>query len=240
MRRTLSERFKTYGNVFDHFTVRTVIELSSKLDFDAYSLSPLFIGKESNVFLCERKDDLMVLKLYRLESCDFNRMYDYIRCDPRFTSLKRQRRKVIFAWAQREYRNLHKAREGGVRVPTPYAFLNNVLAMEMVGDEDPASKAKDNPPADMGAFFRLVVEQMKLLHKAGLVHGDLSPFNILNHRDAPVLIDFSQATPTDAPNSMELLTRDVRNVCKYFVKSGVPADQEQVKAEIIAMGKKPL
>lgn len=228
------ERFKVYGNVFDNFTVRTIIKLSSKLDFDAYTLTPLFIGKESNVFLCLRGEETIVLKIYRLETCDFNRLYDYIKYDPRYSSLKKQRRKIIFAWAQREYRNLLKAREAGVRVPTPYAFENNVLAMEMIGDEYPAQKIKDQLPKDLRAFFDDTIRQVKRLVKAGLVHADLSQYNILNYHDSPVFIDFSQATPTDTVTAPELLLRDIRNLCTFFEKKGLELDHTAVKRDVLS------
>lgn len=234
MARISRERFKVYGNVFDNFTVRTIIKLSSKLDFDAYTLTPLFIGKESNVFLCLRGDETIVLKIYRLESCDFNRLYDYIKYDPRFLGLKKQRRKVIFAWAQREYRNLLKAREAEVRVPTPYAFENNVLAMEMIGDDYPAPKLKDQLPKDLGAFFDNTIRQAKRLVSAGLVHADLSQFNILNYHDLPVFIDFSQATPTETDNAQELLLRDIRNLCTFFEKKGLGLDRNGVRREVLS------
>ena len=237
MGKTVKEKFKVYGNVFDHFTVRTIIHLSSKLGFDAYSLTPLFIGKEANVFLCDREgagDESIVLKIYRLETCDFNRLYDHIRFDPRFMSLRKQRRKVIFAWTQREFRNLMKAREAKVRVPTPFAFENNVLAMEFIGDDSPAQKLKDDMPEDAEGFFAEVVAQVKRLLAAGLVHGDLSPFNILNYRGVPVLIDFSQATPVEAENARELLLRDIAIVCTFFIKRGMKVDTAAVTKDVLS------
>lgn len=234
MAKVTKEKFKVFGNVFDNFTVRTIIKLSSKLDFDAYTLTPLFIGKESNVFLCLRGEETIVLKIYRLETCDFNRLYDYIKYDPRFISLKKQRRKIIFAWTQREYRNLLKAREAKVRVPTPYAFDNNVLAMEMIGDEHPAQKLKDQLPKDLKQFFDDTIKQTKKLLKAGLVHADLSHFNILNYHDSPVFIDFSQATPTETVNAPELLLRDIRNLCTFFEKKGLKLDHKEVKRDVLS------
>ena len=83
--------------------------------------SPISVGKESNVFSAKKGNDRVIVKIYRLETCDFNRMYDYIKYDRRYVTLRKQKRKVIFAWAQREYRNLLKAREAGINVPTAIA-----------------------------------------------------------------------------------------------------------------------
>ena len=133
MAKITKEKFKTYKGVFDNFTLRTLFKLSTQGYFDDMeSLSPVFIGKDSNVFSAKRGKEKVIVKIYRLENCDFNRMFDYIRYDPRYIGLQRQRRKVIFSWVQREYRNLLKAREAGVRVPTPMAFLNNVLIEEFI------------------------------------------------------------------------------------------------------------
>lgn len=228
------EKFKTYQDVFDNFTNRTLFKLSSRGYFDdPEKLSPVSIGKESNVFWAGRKGRKVIVKIYRLEVCDFNRMYDYIKYDPRYTGLKKQRRKTIFSWVQREYRNLLKAREAGVRVPTPMAFLNNVLIEEFIGDDNPAPMLKDSIPENLKQFFNNATAQMgKLYRKAGLIHADLSHFNILNHNEKPVLIDLSTCTPIENPIADEYLERDIRNLCNFFKKYGFDTDKEKVKSKI--------
>jgi len=73
------EDFKTMHNVFDEFTNRNLFKLISQGHFRGLE-SPISIGKESNVFSALTKDDRRVMvKIYRLETCDFNRMYDYIK-----------------------------------------------------------------------------------------------------------------------------------------------------------------
>ena len=67
------EKFKTYKNVFDNFTDRNIFKLSSQGHFDQME-SPLFIGKESNVFTALKDNKRIIVKIYRLETCDFNRM----------------------------------------------------------------------------------------------------------------------------------------------------------------------
>ena len=237
MRKTVKEKFKVYGNVFDHFTVRTIIHLSSKLGFDAYSLTPLFIGKEANVFLCDREgagDESIVLKIYRLETCDFNRMYDYIKSDARFTRIKKSKRHIIFTWVQREYRNLLKAREAGVSVPTPMTFLYNILVLEFIGNEDYlAPMLKDKKPKNPKDFFNKIIYNMRKLYKAGLVHADLSGFNILNYNDIPIFIDFSQTTSLEDSRAQEYLERDIRNICIFFRKIGLDANEKKMKEKIV-------
>ena len=226
------EKFKTLKNVFDDFTERNIFKLISQGHFEGLE-SPIFIGKEANLFTALKENKRVVVKIYRLQTCDFNRMYDYIKFDPRFPYVRKQRRKTIFAWAQREYRNLLKAREAGVRVPTPITCLYNILVMEYIGDEQPAPKIKDKMPQDPKKFFDEIIAGMRKLYKAGLVHADLSHFNILNHKEKPVFIDMSQATPLEDPNSTEYLERDINNICKFFKKAGVKAESEDIKKKIM-------
>src|SRR3989344_6434433 len=114
------EKFKTYGNVFDEKTLRTLFKLEGEGYFEEIK-SPISIGKESNVFTAIKKDgSYCIIKIYRVNSADFKKMYKYIVSDSRFEGLNNNRRKVIFAWAQREYRNLMIANQAGADVPLPY------------------------------------------------------------------------------------------------------------------------
>jgi len=234
MAKTTREKFKTFGNVFDNFTIRNLFELSSRGFFEEGSLSPISIGKESNVFSAKGKDGKVVLKVYRLETCDFNQMYKYIRNDPRFLGLKKQRRKIIFAWAQREYRNLFRAREADVKVPKPITFLNNILIMEFIGNKEAAPKLKDSAPADLKKCYNKIKKYIRNFYKAGFVHGDLSEFNILNFNDNPVLIDLSHSIPVKSPGASELVERDVKNVCTFFINNRVKHDYKKELKQIIS------
>lgn len=223
--------YKVYGNVFDNFTINVLQKLKDKGLFSELK-SPISIGKESNVFSADSDRGIVVAKIYRLHTCDFNRMYDYIKYDERYSTLRKNRRKIIFSWAQREYRNLYIAREAGVRVPTPLAIMNHVLVLEFIGNEERAPRLKDRYPTDPEKFFNETVNYVKRLYKAGLVHGDLSPFNILNLDDKPVFIDFSQGTTVDSSRSDEYLSRDIKNICTFFRKLGVKCDEDAILADV--------
>ncbi len=227
----MKEKFKTYNDVFDLFTEETIHRLISRKLIDGLE-SPICVGKESNVFTALKDNEKRIVKIYRLETCDFNRMYDYLKQDLRFQNLKKQKRKVILAWAQREYRNLLAARDAGVKVPTPLAILNNILVLEFIGNREPAPKLKDSYPANPKKFFDEIVGELKKLFKAGLVHADLSHFNILNHNEHPVLIDFSQTTTLDDLSAKGYLKRDIYNLCNFFGKLGITADVETVLKKI--------
>ena len=225
------ERFKTAKGVFDDFTDRNLFELQSR-DVFGELVSPLKVGKESNVFIAKKGKEKIIVKIYRLQNCDFNRMYDYIRKDTRYEYLKKHKRDIIFAWTQREYKNLLKADKAGVTVPKPLAWKFNILVEEMIGDEEPALPLKDTHPKNPREFLELIIREMKKMYKAGLIHGDLSAFNILNYDEKPVIIDFSQATLVKTPNSEELLERDVKNIIQFFRKLGVRVEAEDILVRI--------
>ena len=227
-------KFKVMHNVFDNFTNRTLFKLISEGHFKGLE-SPISVGKESNVFSALTKSSKRVIvKIYRLETCDFNRMYDYIKADPRFHKLRRKKRKIIFAWVQREYKNLLKADKAKVRIPKPITFSNNTIILEFIGEKNNiAPKLKDKIPRDKKKFFNKTVEYIKKLYKAGLVHADLSAFNILNFKEKPILIDFSQSTTLEHPEAMDFLKRDIKNVCDFFIKLGLKINEEKITKSII-------
>ena len=234
MAKTAKEKFKTKHHIFDDFTNRGIFKLISQGHFKGL-IGPVSVGKESNVFSAQTKDGRkLIVKIYRLETCDFKRMYYYIMDDPRFQGLRNRRRQVIFTWCQREFRNLLNAREAGVRVPMPITFLNNILVMEHIGDNGAAPKLKDSHPKNKKEFFNGILNNIKKLYNAGFVHGDLSHFNILNYRENPVFIDLSHTTPIKNPNSKELLERDIVNICNFFGKIGLKTDKEKVLEKILS------
>jgi len=227
------EKFKTKHDVFDEFTNRTIFKLITEGHFRGLE-SPINIGKESNVFSALTEEgNRIIVKIYRLETCDFNIMYNYIKDDPRYDNLKNKKRKVIFAWVQREFRNLMNAREAQVSVPTPITFSNNVLVIESIGKNGLiAPMLKDSIPKNKKLFFDKIVDNIKKLYLAKLVHADLSAFNILNFNEVPVFIDMSQATLMRHPRAEEYLERDVKNICSFFNKIGLKVNENNTMKNI--------
>jgi len=227
MPRESREEWKTYKNVFDQLALLNLEKLRSEGHFDELQ-SPIALGKEANIFTASKGDDTIIVKVYRLENCNFNQMYRYIAPDPRFAGLKKRRRLVIFSWVQREYRNLLKAREV-IRVPKPIAVKDNILLMEFIGrDNEIAPMLKNEKPKNPKDFFKRTIKSIKALYDVGLVHADLSEFNILNFEEEPVFIDLSQATTTQHPQAREFMERDIHNIVKFFKRLGVKADEKEV------------
>jgi RIO kinase 1 len=222
------EEWKTYGNVFDNFTINNLRKLSSQGYFEELN-STLSPGKEANVFTATKNDGHeVVVKIYRLENCNFNKMYEYISQDPRYVHLKGNKRRLIFAWTQREFRNLMKARDV-IRVPSVYTFKDNIIVMEKIEEKGVIAPLLMNVDLENPKkVYEEIVSNMKKLFKLGIIHGDLSEFNILIQNDRPVFIDFSQSSSTDALNAKELLLRDVKNIHKFFKKKveNIPSERE--------------
>lgn len=227
------EKFETYKDVFDERTLRVLFKLEADGYFKELK-SPISIGKESNVFSAITEDgNYVCVKIYRVNTADFKKMYLYISSDPRFEGLQKKRRSIIYAWAQREYRNLLVATENKINVPKPYAVKENVLVMEFIGGKNnPAPRLKDKVPKDVKIFSKNLIKNIKKMYKAGFVHGDLSEYNILNYNDKPVIIDLSHSIKLDYPSSYELLKRDIHNLQKYFFKYGVKIDVEDILSNI--------
>ncbi len=222
------EKLKAFSHVFDEHTLRAVFKLSSQNYFEDLR-SPISIGKESNVFSASKGGEAVAVKVYRT-SANFKKMYDYMAPDPRFTGLKRTKMNVIITWARKEYRNLLRARSARVRAPTPIAVNQNVLVLEFIGDNFQAAPQliKSAPRNPQEFFDRIMKETRTLYHEARLIHADLSAFNILNHKEEPVLIDFSHAIDPDYPDATKYLQRDIYNVCTHFNKKlGLKTDAEE-------------
>lgn len=220
---TRAERFKAYQHVFDHSTLRGLFKLSSQGYFDELK-SPIKMGKEASVFSATKDEKLVCVKIYRI-AANFKKMFDYMAADPRYLGLKKNKMAVIHAWARKEFRNLLRARAVGVKVPKPIAVFQNILVMEHIGDNEAAQQLNKDKPENPEKFYENLISNVKRLYQeARLIHADLSAFNILNHDEKPVLIDFSHAVDLKYPNSIELLERDLRIIGNYFNKLGVETD----------------
>jgi RIO kinase 1 len=229
--------WKVYGNVFSKHSRDLLFSMSAQGYFEELE-STISVGKEANIFTAKTKhDDRVIVKIYRLENCNFSKMYHYLSQDPRYTSLNKKTRLIIFSWTQREYRNLMLAREV-IKVPKPIAFRDNILIMSFIGDDDPAPELRNLPPKDPKKFYKRVLVNMRKLFERGLIHGDLSPFNILNHNEEPIFIDFSQATMTTADNAKDLIMRDVKNISIYFRKFFPITEADELKTYDKIVGKK--
>ncbi|MGZ7049202.1 MAG: serine protein kinase RIO [Methanobacterium sp.] len=223
------------SEVFDTITLKTLYKLANTGNLDLLN-GAISTGKEANVFKGSNDDDEFVaVKIYRVTTSDFKKMQTYIQGDPRFNVGSANKRQLINTWVKKEFRNLQRADNAGVRVPKPIVAKNNVLIMEFIGDEEgnAALPMRYSEISDPNKLLNKIIKYMKLLYQdAGLVHGDLSSYNILIQDDEPVIIDISQGMIRDHPNSLELLDRDIENIVKDFKKLKVNITVEEIKNEI--------
>jgi RIO kinase 1 len=195
-------------------------------------LRPLMSGKEARVYLVRLGDELQVAKVYKSSiNRSFHKRSIYTEGrktrnsrDQRAVNKRSRHGKAIDeeAWRSTEVNMIYRLQRAGVRVPKPHCFESGVLVMEMITDLDgsPAPRlgeVKLDVESAHEIYKHLIQEVIRML-SAGIVHGDLSDFNILLGSDGPVIIDFPQSVDTAHNNSArDLLLRDVQNIHDFLV-----------------------
>jgi RIO kinase 1 len=216
-----------------------------------YELGLLKTGKEAEVFLVERelggRRQLLAAKRYRKPA---ERTF---RDDTRYRSGRKTGDRRIdlavakgtqrgmefrgYLWAGTEFQTLGRLWSAGVSVPYPVQRMGTELMLEFVGDVDQMAPRLSDAHVERSLLTELcesAVDQLHVMTHEGVVHGDLSPYNVLVWNDALVFIDFPQAVdPQVGPDSLALLQRDVTNLVGWFARKGVAIDPETVFRELL-------
>jgi RIO kinase 1 len=191
----------------------------------------LMSGKEAMVFIVRCGDALRCAKVYKeANKRAFRQAVDYT--ENRKTKNSRRARAMEKrtrygrkaqeeAWQSAEVDALYRLSAAGVRVPAPYNFHDGVLLMELVtgADGEPAPRLDDVECSaeEARALHRALMTQVVRMLCAGVVHADLSEFNVLLGAAGPVIIDLPQAVDAAGNNhAKSMLERDVRNLTNYF------------------------
>ena len=194
---------------------------------------PLMAGKEAQVYLVRSQGELRVAKVYKeVLHRSFRNRSEY--SEGRRVRNSRDQRAMDkrsrygrtqdeAAWHMAEVDAIYRLRAAGVRVPHPYDYIEGELVMELVQDErgEPAPRLVDMDldRAQAKALFDHLIREVVRMLCAGVVHADLSDFNILMGADGPVLIDFPQAVdPSANRNARRLLLRDVKNLTHFLAR----------------------
>lgn len=224
----------------------------SKMGFLDELISGIKTGKEGSVFLGRNADGFVAVKVYtdlRVRSFKRDELYREGRFigDSRIEkAIEQGSQKGLDAhqilWVQEEFRQMKHLYEQGVNVPKALAVQGISLIMEFIGDEDghPAPRISDLKMGKDEAeeAFRQSVQNLKLIVRAGRVHGDYSTFNILWHDEKAVVIDFPQVIEfRNNPHAGALLERDVHSLCKSFRKQRVGADEGKILRDIRTLWK---
>lgn len=242
MKEKRSEEYEVLEEVFDRSTLMTIYNFLNKGTIDQI-FGAVKAGKESKLYWGKDKDGKPVaIKIFLTISAEFKRggMVPYIEGDPRFAHIKRDTRSLVYAWTQKEYKNLQQATNAGVRVPKPIDVSHNVLIMEFIGENGVSAPLLretevENPTR---VYNQVLANLKKLYQKAKLVHGDLSEYNIMMWKSTPVLFDVSQAVPLEHPMANQLLRRDIENLNRYFKRLDVQVlSPEETYRKVTGSGK---
>ena len=229
-----TEQFKVEQSVFDDATLAALYKLVQDGYVRAFG-GPISSGKEATVYsaLGDEEYGEVAVKVYRINASDFRDMREYLVGDPRFEELSGDKKRVVLAWTRKEFANLKRAQKAGVRVPNPIAVQRNVLVMEFLGsDGERAPTLDDAHLENPETAFEVVREYMRRLYDVGLVHGDLSEYNIIVHDGDLCIIDLGQAVTIHHPNSDDFLTRDCANVASFFQRQGMDVRGDELEAWI--------
>jgi RIO kinase 1 len=207
----------------------------------------LMSGKEATVYVVRCGDDVRCAKVYKeANQRSFRQSVDYT--EGRKTKNSRQARAMEKgskygrklqeqAWQSAEVDALYRLAGAGVRVPKPYNFYEGVLLMELVVDENGNAAPRLNDIAftaeDARKYHQVLLQEVVRMLCAGIIHGDLSEFNILLSGDGPVIIDLPQAVDAAGNNHAEsMLERDVNNLRDYFGRYAADLLNTQYAKEI--------
>nr|WP_295077623.1 PA4780 family RIO1-like protein kinase [uncultured Roseateles sp.] len=191
----------------------------------------LMSGKEAQVFVVRCGDETRCAKVYKEATHrSFRQAVDYT--ENRKVKNSREaramakgskfgREKQEEAWQNAEVDALYRLAAAGVRVPKPHLFFEGVLLMELVCDADGAAAPRLNDsqftPEQARQHHASLIREVVRMLCAGVVHGDLSEFNILLAADGPVIIDLPQAVDAAGNNhAQRMLLRDVENLRNFF------------------------
>jgi len=231
MKNKRSEDYQVIEEVFDRSTLMTIYDFMNKGVIDEIH-GVVNAGKEARIYYGkDPQGNELAIKIYLTSSAEFKKgMIQYIEGDQRFAHVRRDTRSLIYTWAKKEYKNLQRAQEVKVNVPEPLAIQKNVLIMKFIGrNGERAPLLKEAVLEEpLVVFNQLLTYLSRLYRKGGLVHADLSEYNVMIWKGKPVIFDVAQSVLTTHPMAEKFLQRDLENIHRYFKRldSSVPSVKE--------------
>ncbi len=234
-----SEHDEVLEEVFDRRTLLTIYDLMNTHQISEMG-GVISAGKESRVYYAIGGDGAeLAVKIYLITSAEFKRnRLQYVVGDPRFKRIPTDFRKFTYIWARREYANLEEAHRHGIPVPKPRFYRENILGMAFLGENGLRYPSLEETKLELGDYEELshaVMEIVgRLYRNVGMVHGDLSQFNILIGPDLkPYIIDMAQAVLKTHPLAEQFLKHAISVLVDFFRKRGVKdLDEDGILAGI--------
>ena len=215
-------------------------------------------GKEASVYLCQGNatsgQDYLAAKVYRPRQFR-NLRNDFLYRDGRenidssgnaitnkgmrHAIHKRTdygRELMHTSWLAHEFQTMQALKAAGADVPTPFACDSNTILMGYYGDDvmgAPTLNEVSLPRSEAQVLFERTVHNIELMLSNERIHGDLSAYNILYWEGQIALIDFPQAiVPEENRSAYQIFERDVRRVCDYFQRQGVPSNPHKLAEQL--------
>jgi RIO kinase 1 len=221
-------------------------------------LSKVKAGKEASVYLCrsgdQAKSGLVAAKVFRprmLRNLKNDQLYrldrDVLDEDGHLVHdlgmLKAQHKRSVYgeqvrhkSWMAHEFLALKTLYEAGADVPQPYEMSENAILMGFIGDERSAASTLNSVTLhaqEAGPLFERLLQNIAIMLTHGIVHGDLSAYNILYWNGRLTLIDFPQViSPGRHRSAYQIFSRDIARICDYFTHQGLHLDPGQLAADI--------
>lgn len=207
-------------------------------------------GKEGTVYCCRAHPSVnrkfLAAKIYRQHAARSIRRGLYFEGRERVMKARTLRairsgsefghQAMAGMWMWAEYEVLKQLFEAGADVPKPHAISDRVILMDYIGDGAQPAPHLSGANLDKAAaqrFYRHILDNVEIMLSENLVHGDLSPYNILVWKDQPWIIDMPQAVDVRFnQNAFELLRRDLANVCGFFEKHGVKTQPTELAIDL--------
>lgn len=207
-------------------------------------------GKEATVYCCEAGastgKELLAVKVY-MSRQDRNFKNDTVYREGRVffnnQTSRAIKKKTKFGreveanmWVGHEFETMKLLHNKGADIPKPFICSGNAILMEYMGDREKAAPLLHHvqlEPHEARPLFEQMLKNVELWLENNLVHGDLSPFNILYWQGKLKVIDFPQAVdPRSNSNAFDLMVRDIQNLCRYWETYGVRADPQTLTKKI--------